>query len=140
MGKDTQAVRYRERLTQVVEHWRNPYSHGGFEKGHDATIWLHTPGVGALPVGLTRLRTSPLFSLMPAGETAKSEVFELFDEIDAWLESELSEAMQWIHSGLDVQFDLGFGEMFALARAEGDFKGFLEYHEYRQAMVDNMDY
>jgi hypothetical protein len=140
MGKDKQARRYRERLTQVVERWRNPYSHGGFEKGHDATIWLHTPGIGALPVGLTRLRTSPLFSLLPAGETAMSEVFELFDEIDAWVESELSEAMQWIHSGLDVQFDLGFREMFALARAEGDFKGFLEYHEYREAMVDNMDY
>lgn len=38
---DPEAVRLRERLAEVVERWRNPYSHGGFEKGHGATIYLH---------------------------------------------------------------------------------------------------
>src|SRR6185312_1765293 len=35
---DREAVRLRERLTAVVERWRNPYSHGGFEKGYGATV------------------------------------------------------------------------------------------------------
>lgn len=45
LGKEGKAARYRQRLIAVVERWRNPYSHGGFEKGHGATIYLHTPGV-----------------------------------------------------------------------------------------------
>ena len=61
LGKEGDAGTYRQRLAEVVERWRNPYSHGGFEKGHGATIYLHTPGVGAVPVGLTRIRNSPLF-------------------------------------------------------------------------------
>ncbi|WP_432845588.1 hypothetical protein ACQPXB_32785 [Amycolatopsis sp. CA-161197] len=58
LGKEGDAGRYRQRLSDVVERWRNPYSHGGFEKGHGATIYLHTPGVGAaVPVGLTKVRS-----------------------------------------------------------------------------------
>jgi hypothetical protein len=141
LGKDRDAARYRQRLTDVVERWRNPYSHGGFEKGHGATIYLHTPGVNAaVPIGLTSVQSSPRFSLMPASETDIRQVFELFDEIDAWLESELPEGMRWINSGLDVRFDAFFRSLLTLARQKDDFAGFLEYFEYRQAMIDNMDY
>lgn len=141
LGKQGDAARYRQQLTDVVERWRNPYSHGGFEKGHAATIWLHTPGVNAVvPVGLTRVRTSPLFSFMPAGETDIAEVFALFDDLDAWLADRLPEATAWINSGLDVRYDDDFRSVLAEARDEGDFHGFLRYHEYQQAMIDNMDY
>jgi hypothetical protein len=140
LGKEGDAARYRQRLTDVVERWRNPYSHGGFEKGHGATIYLHPPGVGAVPVGLTKVRNSPMFSLFPASETDINEVFELFDEIDRWLESELPEAMRWIDSGLSVRFDEEFRSMFAAARRKNRFDGFLERFEYHQDMIDNMDY
>ncbi len=141
LGMGGDAARYRQRLAGVVERWRNPYSHGGFEKGHGATIYLHTPGVNAaVPVGLTRVRDSPLFSFVPATETHITEVFELFDEIDAWREHELSEAMRWIESGLDVRFDAAFRSMLAQAREEDDFAGLLDYFEYQQATMDNMDY
>ena len=141
LGNEGDASRYRQRLTQVVERWRNPYSHGGFEKGHGATIYLHTPGVNAaVPVGLTNVRDSPLFSFIPTTETHITEVFELFDAIDAWLTSELSEAMQWIESGLNVRFDDIFRSLLAQAREEENFAGFLDFFEYRQATIDNMDY
>jgi len=141
LGKDGDAARYRQRLTDVVERWRNPYSHGGFEKGHGATIYLHTPGVNAaIPIGLTSVRSSPLFSLMPASETDIKQVFELFDEIDTWLESELPEGMRWINSGLGVRFDDSFRAMLAQARQEDNFESLLESFEYQQAMIDDMDY
>ncbi len=141
LGKEGDAARYRQRLTDVVERWRNPYSHGGFEKGHSATIYLHTPGVNeAVPVGLTRVRSSPLFSFFSASETDITQVFELFDESDRWLESELPEAMRWINSGLDVRFDESFRLLLAQAREENDFDGFLHFFEYRQSTIDNMDY
>ncbi|TCO22339.1 hypothetical protein EV652_110325 [Kribbella steppae] len=113
LGKEGDAGRYRQRLTEVVERWRSPYSHGGFEKGHGATIYLHTPGVNAaIPVGLNQVRSSPMFSFIPATETHITEVFELFDEI--------------------------FRSLLAQAREENDFAGLLEFFEYRQAMIDNM--
>jgi hypothetical protein len=140
LGKGDDAGRFRQRLTDVVERWRNPYSHGGFEKGHGATIYLHTPGVGAVPVGLTEVRKSPHFSFIPARETDVAGVFDLFDEIDAWLESELPDAMQWIRSGLAVRFDEDFRREAEVAMGAGSFGTFLAYHEYQQDMVDNMDY
>jgi hypothetical protein len=134
------ASRYLDRLTAVVERWRNPYSHGGFEKGHGATIYLHAPGVGAIPVGLTAVRDSPLFSLIPVTDTDVVQVFELFDEVDTWVQSVLPDAMRWIRSGLNVRFDEDFRIALTVARNAGQFDEFLRHAEYRQEMVDNMDY
>ncbi len=139
-GKEGDAARLRQRLADVVERWRNPYSHGGFEKGHGATIYLHTPGVGVIPVGLTGVRKSPLFTLLPASESDIVEVFDLLDEIDRWLESELPQAMRWINSGLAVRFDEDFRQEASVAKRAGRFDDFVEMHEYRQDMIDNMDY
>lgn len=140
LGHDVEARRFKQRLTNIVERWRNPYSHGGFEKGHAATIFLHAPGVGAIPVGLTKVRSSPLFSLIPATETDITEVFDLFDDLDSRLKNLLPEALRWINSGLDVRFDEEFRSLLAVARVEGDFDGLLDYFKYQQSMTDNMDY
>ena len=140
LGVGKEASRYRERLNAVVERWRNPYSHGGFEKGHGATIYLHAPGVGAVPVGLTAVRTSPLFSLIPATDTDVMQVFELFDDVDSWMESVLPDAIRWIRSGLNVRFDEDFRMAVAAAQHAAEFEEFLRHAEYRQEMVDNMDY
>lgn len=140
LGKAGMAQRYRTQLTAVVERWRNPYAHGGFEKGHAATIYLHAPEVGAVPVGLTKVRDSPRFSFVPATESTIEEVFQLFDDLDAWMSSELPEATQWITSGLDVRFDADFRAEVAHARARDEFDEFLDYYAHRQEMVDNMDY
>lgn len=140
LGKHEKSSQFRRKLTDVVERWRNPYSHGGFEKGNGATLWLHTPGVGAVPVGMTSVRDSPHFSFLPATETDITEVFQLLDEIDGWLEVELADAMRWIHSGLEVRFDANFRAEVAEAQKLNEFRGFLEYHEEQRAIIDNMDY
>lgn len=140
LGKSTDALRFKQRLTDVVERWRNPYSHGGFEKGHGATIYLHAPGVGAVPIGLSSVRNSPRFSFIPAGESDIAQVFELFDELDAWMTQEHPEATCWIESGLDLRFDPGFRTELAESRSTDSFDKFLANWEHRQAVVDNMDY
>lgn len=134
------AHQYRRQLTAVVERWRNPYSHGGFEKGHAATIYLQAPGIGAVPVGLTKVKDSPRFSFLPTTESTIEEVFRLFDELDAWIHTELAEAMQWITSGLDVRFDPDFRALVEEAREREEFGELVSYFEHRQAIVDNMDY
>jgi hypothetical protein len=139
--QNPEAVRLRERLTAVVERWRNPYSHGGFEKGNGATIYLHTLGLGALPVGLSRVRDSPLFSFHSASDTEIEDVFILFDQIDAFLASHLPHAMEWINSGLDVRFDAEFmRQVVRSVQASGNLEKLIGAHAYRQEMHDNMDY
>lgn len=136
-----EAVRLRERLAEVVERWRNPYSHGGFEKGHGATIYLHTPGLGALPVGLSSIRDSPLFSFHGASETDIEGVFALFDEIDAYLAKTIPHAMEWIESGLDVQFDTEFmAQVVGCIESEGALERLIDAYAYQQDRIANMDY
>jgi hypothetical protein len=47
-------------------------------------------------LGLTGLRKSPLLSFLPARESDVTEVFDLLDEMDAWLQFQLPHAMQWL--------------------------------------------
>lgn len=138
---DTEGVRLRARLAEVVERWRNPYWHGGFEKGHGATVYLHTPGLGALPVGLSSIRDSPLFSFHAVSDVDIEAVFLLFDEIDAYLANRFPHATEWIDSGLAVRFDAEFiAEVVGCIESEGDLKKLVDAYEYRQMTIDNMDY
>ena len=165
LGKQGQAERYRQQLFDVVERWRNPYSHGGFEKGHGATIWLHTPGVNAaLPVALTKVQDSPLYSFSAGGQSiipqmvelfgegelpsslegsdsTIAEVFALFDEIDGWMGDTLPEATSWMRSGLDVRYDADFRSDLVESRTqEGGFERLLKASEYAQAQFENMEF
>ena len=138
---DGEAVRLRERLAAVVERWRNPYSHGGFEKGYGATIYLHTPGLGALPIGLSGIRDSPMFSFHAASDTDIEGVFALFDEIDAYLVKTMPHAMEWINSGLDVRFDAVFmAQVAGCIESEGALDTFIDVHAHTADMIANMDY
>jgi hypothetical protein len=137
---DDAGSRLRQRLTEVLETWRHPYSHGGFEKGNTATLFLHTPGVGALPIGMSRVRDSPQFSLFPAAEEHIEDVFALFDEIDEWLEQTIPFAMEWIRSGLPVRFDEDFRDSYKAAVEAGGFADFLNGHGYRHDNYQNMDF
>lgn len=142
VGHDApEGVRLRERLTHVVERWRNPYSHGGFEKGHTATVYLHTPGLGALPVGLTDVRNSPLFSFHSASESQIVDVFELFDEIDTWLAMQMPHATEWIESDLDVRYDAAFMAMVVgCIESEGNLERLIEVSSYEWEQAANMDF
>lgn len=125
----------------MVERWRNPYSHGGFEKGHEATIYLHVPGLSsALPVGLSSMRDSLLFSFMPASGADVADVFALFDELDTWFKDQHSEAIEWIESGEQVRFDKTFRDRVAVARAGGVFGQLLDATSYEMDRAANMDY
>ena len=139
---DPKAVRLRERLAAVVERWRNPYSHGGFEKGHGATIYVHTPGLGALPVGLSAIRESPLFSFHPASETDVEGVFSLFDEIDTYLVEAVPHAMGiLITAGLDVRFDTDFkAQVVDCIVSDGDLGKLIEAYQYQEDTIANMDF
>lgn len=138
---DREAVRLRARLTAGVERLRNPYSHGGLGKGYGATVYLHTPELGALPIGLTSIRDSPMFSFHPASDTDIEGVFALFDEIDAYLRRTFVHAFEWIESGLAVRFDAAFRtEVADCIKTKGNLEQLIDQRAYVEDMIANMGY
>lgn len=106
-----------------------------------ATIYLHTPGLGVLPVGLSGIRDSPLFSLHAASETDIAGTFALFDEIDAYLAKSIPPAMEWIESGFEVRFDAEFmAQVVDCIQREGALERLIDSHAYREDMIANMDF
>lgn len=134
--------RYYDRLIEVVERWRNTYSHGGFEKGHGSSVYLHYEGIGAIPVGLSSATERVGIFFMPATDEDINHVFKLFDEIDAWLtDTRIQFAMEWITSGLHVRFDPAFrAEVVDAMESPERFSKYVEYTAYLDDRATNMEY
>ncbi|MER5930777.1 hypothetical protein [Streptomyces sp. NPDC002054] len=105
-GHHTQEIqRVRGKLKDIAEVWRNPYSHGGFDKMHKA-IGFQVEGLGVIPIGLSSISDSPEFSLFPDREQGFDGLCATFDEIDDFLSGgPLWASLEWIKAGLDVPLD-----------------------------------
>lgn len=139
---DPVAKKFRVRLHDVIEKWRNPYAHGGFDKQR-GTISFHVDGLGALPMLMSDVRTHPTFHLVPERESSFDEVCALFDELDAWLRAgPVKHGVQWAESGLDVPFNPEFLTEFRAASGAGDaaFERFLHRMDYMVDQVANIDW
>jgi hypothetical protein len=103
---DDQSARgFYNRLHEVAEKWRNPYDHGGFDKKGGA-LSIAMPGLGAIPLMLSDIRSHPTFHFLPERETSFDEVTALFDELDAWLrQSQLGPGIAWADAGLNISFE-----------------------------------
>lgn len=134
--------RYYDRLVEVVERWRNTYSHGGFEKGHGSSVYLHYEGIGAIPVGLSSATERVGIFFTHATDEDINHVFELFDEFDAWLsDTRMRYAMEWITSGLQVRFDHAFrAELVDAMESPERFSKYVDYNAYLDDRAVNMDY
>ena len=102
---DKEAKGVHDRLHEIAEMWRNPYSHGGFEKGN-AAVWFHLEGIGAVPGRLSEIRSPPHFELFPVQLEGFQTICDAFDATDRWLRSgRYAAAFTWVASGNDVVFD-----------------------------------
>lgn len=136
-----ESVRLRQQLSDVVERWRNTYSHGGFEKNNSATLHLQHAELGALPAGLSGVTDSVLYAFSSEIEMTIETVFRLFDRIDNYLAERFPEPVKWIRSGLSVSFDATFrSEVQESLSADGNLTKMIEKYEYYQCKLDNMEF
>lgn len=140
LGRDADADEFRSRLRNIVERWRNPYAHGGFEKTLTASVYLHVDSIGAVPVGLTQVRGSARYMLRPISEADTDEVFEFFDNLDGWMVKRLWKAAAWIDSGLPVRFDANFRADAQAASTPDEFDLFVARCGYEYDRAANMDF
>ena len=102
---DAATNRVHQHLHEIAEAYRNPYSHGGFLK-QGASLWFHLEGIGAIPAGLSDIRSSPHFELFPVRAERFGTICTELDATDKWLRNGIYQAgFEWIDAGLDVAFD-----------------------------------
>jgi hypothetical protein len=102
---DTATNRVHQYLHEIAETYRNPYSHGGLLK-QGASLWFHLEGIGAIPAGLSDIRSSPHFELFPVRAERFETICTELDATDEWLRNGTYQAgFEWIDAGLDVSFD-----------------------------------
>jgi hypothetical protein len=138
--QDQAARTYYNRLHDVAEKWRNPYDHGGFDKKGGA-LSISVPGLGAIPLMLSDIRTHPTFHFLPERETSFDEVSALFDEMDAWLrQSHVGPGIAWADEGLNISFEPEFLTKLRQAVAVGEFDDLLTKTSYMADQATNMDW
>lgn len=117
-----------EALHAIAETYRNPYSHGGFEKG-SAALWFHVPGVAAMPARLSDYRDSPHFEVFPVQPDSFDKICATLDGTEQWLRQGIhAHAFDWIDSGLDISFD---------AETRENYRDLAADAERRQAEIDH---
>jgi hypothetical protein len=138
--QDQAARTYYNRLHDVAEKWRNPYDHGGFDKKGGA-LSISVPGLGAIPLMLSDIRTHPTFHFLPERETSFDEVTALFDEMDAWLrQSYVGPGIAWADEGLNISFEPELLTKLRQAVATGEFDDLLTRTSYMADQATNMDW
>jgi hypothetical protein len=137
---DQAACGFYNRLHEVAEKWRNPYDHGGFDKRGGA-LSIAVPGLGAIPLMLSDIRSHPTFHFLPERETSFDEVTTLFDELDAWLrQGQLGPGIAWADAGLNISFEAERVEEMRQAVASGTFDDLLTRVSYLDEQMINMDW
>jgi hypothetical protein len=117
--RDPQAQKFRARLNETAEVWRNPYGHGAFDKRR-GTLHFQIPNIGLIPVILSDIRSHPTFKF-PGRVAAFDYACSLFDELDNWLRTgPIRHGVKWVESGLSVSYDPDALVRFRSAVKAGD--------------------
>jgi hypothetical protein len=103
---DRNAKRAYNQLQEIKEKYRNPLTHGYFDKS-GASLHAHMPVVGAIPVSLSEYKDSIHYSFFfPITEDTYSHICAVFDEVEDLLhETRFARPFRIIEAGLDVRFD-----------------------------------
>lgn len=94
-----------DRLREIKERYRNPLSHGGFEK-EGASLLVHIPQIGSIPTRLSKFGESIHYDFFPVTEISFKEACQVFELVDLQLQKARTRfGWKWAEAGLDVAFD-----------------------------------
>jgi hypothetical protein len=138
VNKNAAAKALFDRLVTLRERYRNPVSHGNFQKG-GRSLFFHFP-TGAISCHLSSTERSG--SVVRLDQPAYEKICALFDEVDAFLEAGAAKfGYRYAKSGLDVAFDQkSLGRYKAASSDEDTFKNLLEHLSDIADTHANMDW
>jgi hypothetical protein len=104
-GSDPAASRALSDLSTLAVQHRNPFAHGGMDRGGSLFAVYHAGGGGAIPANLSAVRDRPYPRLLPSPSDIPTMLLDL-DRVDDWLENgALRFGHRWAEGGLNVSFD-----------------------------------
>jgi hypothetical protein len=135
------ALKQYEKLRDIKEKYRNPISHGFFQKDN-ASIFIQMPMVGAVPLNLSMIKNNLHFSLIPISKDTYYEICASFDSFEDFLRSSsLKYALLYAEAGFDVAFDShSIAKYREACRSEEEFEMFIEATSHYTDMCMNMDW
>jgi hypothetical protein len=140
ISNDPVAMRQFDALRDIVDRFRNTYSHGAFGHGGKAAMFVHVPDVGGVPVTLGEFGVRPELLFVPAVKDDFDRICSVFDSCDGWLANgPLADGHRWVLEGLDFRFDADFRTAAAAARDQGRFDAFLRAASIRADAVRNWE-
>lgn len=129
-------------LRKIKERVRNPFAHGGVEND-GGSLFVHLPGVGAIPSNLSAFKESVRFNFIPVESKDHDEMCVTFDEVDEFLQTG---SLEFPHRLLDACIDPAFdSETLAeyakvVAGDESDLENYIRIWSHQWEEHANMDY
>ncbi len=130
-----------DQLDSIREKYRNPITHGYFEKA-GASLYFHIPNLGAIPVRLSKFREGLHYSFLPITESSLEEVCCLFDKVDALFKSGMAgKGFLFAKTGLDIAFDgNSLAEYHSACSSKKSLRDFIYRQAHEDTIVSNMDW
>jgi hypothetical protein len=117
---DAEAKILYDRLRHVVESYRNPMAHGGYDR-EGSTVSVYFDDVGRIPLMLSGIEKTASFKIDPYEMETFDQVIDVFDRVDELIEGPaLGNAREWITNGFEVNFDAASRKSYRLVGAEFD--------------------
>jgi len=139
---DRDAKRAYNQLQKIKEKYRNPLTHGYFDKS-GASLYVHTPVVGAIPISLSEYKNSIYYSsFFPIAKDTYSHICAVFDEVEYLLRAtKFARPFKIIDAGLDVRFDDdGLREYKSAISSDKDTEAFIQAMSRLADAYANMDW
>jgi hypothetical protein len=141
LGSDNAAEQVYHPLLQIKEKFRNPLSHGGFDR--DATmLYFHVPGLGAVPMSLSRQAESIHFGFNPIEGVSFKQVCAVLDRADEFFTTGPKRLQtHCVMSGICISFSEQSVQRYRKAvESKETADAFVDYQLIEMDNATNMDW
>lgn len=136
LNDNVELKRLYEILLKIKEQFRNPITHGNFQKD-DSNFQIHFPHLGAIPLELTNINKKLIFSFIKFNKNTFVEITKYFDAFEDYLKkNELTKfAYFYIVNQFPVFFDSKSRQTYHVKMVS--WEKWNEYLDYLANSLDN---
>ena len=142
LNTDKSAQQMLNRLHQIKENFRNPLTHGYFEK-KGQSFFVQMKHLGLIPMMLTRSSKQFNYRFCDNVKISFDDIVECFDDFDTFLKNSESTkyGIKYIESGLPISYNPQSCMMYENAMKDEDsFDQFIKYTNKAHENAANMDW
>lgn len=142
LSSDKQALKLYENLEKIKELYRNPATHGYFEK-NGGSFYVHMPHLGAIPMILTKDDKYIGYHFSRFTHYKFQEIINCFDSIENYIDNceRTKYGIMYIKKGLSIAYDTETNKIYKKAmKSNRSFKIFMNKMSKLHDDARNMDW